>query len=168
MLIARIEPENNVETILDGVAASSSTGPFLVVGNVGNDFGKYLVRKFSAETRIRFIGPNYDIDLLNNLRFYSNIYFHGHSVGGTNPSLLEAMASGCLICAHKNEFNQSILNEEALYFLDKTDVMDVLNTNISKVSYEAYIQANLKKVETLYLWPKIIKDYENLFIHASR
>jgi glycosyltransferase involved in cell wall biosynthesis len=168
MLIARIEPENNIETILDGVAVSSSADPFLVVGNAGNEFGKYLMQKFSAEPRIRFTGPNYDIDILNNLRYYSNLYFHGHSVGGTNPSLLEAMASGCLICAHQNEFNQSILNDETFYFSDKADVTKLLNTNISKSSFDSYVQANLKKIETLYLWPKIIKDYETLFINLSR
>ena len=68
------------------------------------------------DSRVVFLGYVADMDKLNNLRYYSNIYFHGHTVGGTNPSLLEAMASNTLICSHKNIFNSSILNEDAIYF----------------------------------------------------
>jgi len=59
---------------------------------------------------------------LNNLRFYSNVYFHGHSVGGTNPSLLEAMASQAFIAAHNNDFNKGVLKENAVYFSNAIDV----------------------------------------------
>ncbi len=164
MLIARIEPENNIETILDGVVASKNQKPFLVIGNYQNTFGKYLTQKFKDHDLIRFLGSNYDLDALNNLRYFSNIYFHGHSVGGTNPSLLEAMGSHSLICAHQNEFNDSILGKEAFYFTNKDDVAKLLDSNINKPDYIHHVTENLKKVETLYLWPKIIKDYENYFI----
>ena len=59
------------------------------------------------KNEVIFLGAIYDIEALNNLRFFSKIYFHGHSVGGTNPSLLEAMASSCFIMAQSNEFNRS-------------------------------------------------------------
>ncbi len=62
------------------------------------------------------MGGIYNINTLNNVRYYSNLYFHGHTVGGTNPSLLEAMSSGALICANDNVFNKYILEKEALYF----------------------------------------------------
>ena len=109
MLIARLEPENNIETILEGVQRSNSNLPFLVVGKYDNKFGIYLKEKFKNSKNIRFLGGIYDLEKLNNLRYYSNLYFHGHSVGGTNPSLLEAMASNCLIIANDNVFNKSIL-----------------------------------------------------------
>lgn len=163
MLLARIEPENNIETILDGLAASGTNYPFLVTGNHQNEFGRYLVEKFKAEKRIRFLGPNYDIEALNNLRYYSNIYFHGHSVGGTNPSLLEAMASNALICAHQNEFNRSILGADAFYFINAGDITELINSNVNKEHASDFLRHNLRKVKELYLWPKIIKDYDDYF-----
>ena len=116
MLIARLEPENNVETILDGVKNSGTIRTFLVIGKHETKFGDYLKSKFKESTNIQFLGGIYDLNRLNNLRHFSNLYFHGHSVGGTNPSLLEAMASNALICAHRNVFNASILNDDAFYF----------------------------------------------------
>lgn len=62
------------------------------------------------------MGGIYNLEHLNNLRYYSKLYFHGHSVGGTNPSLLEAMASQALIAAHNNDFNKGVLKENAFYF----------------------------------------------------
>ena len=164
MLIARLEPENNIETILDGVVMSKSKLPLLVIGNYENSFGAYLIRKFESDKRIRFLGSNYDISGLNNLRYYSTIYFHGHSVGGTNPSLLEAMASSSLICAHQNEFNNAILGEDAFYFSCKEDVTILLDKQVSKGDFLNYVNANLSKIEALYLWPKIIKEYEDYFV----
>jgi len=165
LLIARIEPENSIETILDGVCSSSSDRLFLVVGNhAGNSFGRYLTQKYTEDKRIRFLGAIYSLEILNNLRYYSNLYFHGHTVGGTNPSLLEAMASNSLICAHNNEFNNSILGGDAFYFSTKLDVMKLMDSNIVKEFYSAFLGANLKKIERLYLWKKIIEDYDNYLL----
>jgi len=80
MLIARLEPENSIEIILDGAAKANINRPFLVVGNHETSYGKYLKQKFSSFSQIQFIGGIYDINVLNNLRYYSNIYFHGHTV----------------------------------------------------------------------------------------
>lgn len=165
MLIARMEPENNIETILDGMVNSNTKQAFLVIGNHQNSFGKYLVQKFKDDQRIVFLGPNYNLEALNNLRYYSNLYFHGHSVGGTNPSLLEAMGSGALICAHQNEFNSSILGEEAFYFNNSKDVTTLLNSEkVSKIHTHHYVSKNFQKVKDLYLWVKIIRDYEAYFV----
>ncbi|WP_241240780.1 DUF1972 domain-containing protein [Maribacter sp. MJ134] len=127
MLIARLEPENNIEIILDGVAKCQLRHKFLVVGKHETKFGEYLKEKFKDWNHIEFLGGIYNLDHLNNLRYYSNLYFHGHSVGGTNPSLLEAMASSCLIVANDNLFNKGILGEDALYFNDSNDVLTSLS-----------------------------------------
>ena len=78
----------------------------------------------------------YDIQILNNLRYFSNIYFHGHSAGGTNPSLLEAMASSTLIAAHDNPFNKDVLKENGLYFKNSNDISELLNSGIQKKDYK--------------------------------
>ena len=115
MLIARLEPENNIDLILSAYKASERNEPFLVIGSCETKHGKYLYEKYN-KTSIRFLGSIYDKFVLDSLRFYCKAYLHGHSVGGTNPSLLEAMASSAFIIAHKNPFNSSVLKSNALYF----------------------------------------------------
>lgn len=159
MLIARLEPENNIETILDGVAKSDTVLPFLVIGKHETKFGEFLKNKFSNDNRIKFLGGIYNIEHLDNLRFYSNLYFHGHSVGGTNPSLLEAMASSSFIIAHDNDFNKSILGKDAFYFLNSDDVK--LQLTKSKANYSEVVQANLNKIENEFSWPIINGQYED-------
>jgi hypothetical protein len=158
MLIARLEPENSIEMILEGVTKSGNPQEFLVIGKHETTFGEYLKNKFKEQQNIRFIGAIYDINILNNLRHYSNLYFHGHTVGGTNPSLLEAMASQALICAHDNIFNQSILKDESFYFSSADDVSSLLQ-NIQKKNNLDKIYSNEKKIDSIYAWPIIVEEY---------
>lgn len=162
MLIARLEPENNIETILDGVCVSGVSEPFLVIGNHNTKYGRYLKEKYAAHSQILFMGGIYDIKKLNNLRNFARIYFHGHSVGGTNPSLIEAMGSGAFICAHDNIFNRSILGKDALYFSDSSSVSDVYVVK-EHPQYEAVKENNFVKVEELYHWNVIADQHEVLF-----
>jgi hypothetical protein len=158
MLIARLEPENSIEVILNGYHASESTEPFLVVGKHETKFGEYLKDKFSINPNIRFVGGIYNIDVLNSLRHYSNLYFHGHTVGGTNPSLLEAMASQALICAHGNVFNESILGPDAFYFKSAAQVKSLISKK-KKVDHLEKVKNNEHKIETTYSWPIIVEQY---------
>lgn len=162
MLVARFEPENNIDTILEGAAAAKVKTPFLVIGKHATKYGEYLKEKFKSHPHIRFVGGVYDINILNNLRYYSNLYFHGHSVGGTNPSLLEAMASQALICANQNLFNSAILEKDAFYFSNTSDVSNYIDT-VEKREYASYVEKNLTKVEKIYEWNNIIDQYENHF-----
>lgn len=163
MLIARIEPENNVETILEGVVLSDSKTPFLVVGDyTNNSFGKRIKEKFKNCEQIIFLGSIYNNHELNSLRFFCNLYFHGHSVGGTNPSLLEAMGSGNLIIAHNNIFNKAVLKKDAYYFYTPEDVSYYLKTK-NKNSENKKIQNNLEKIETDYNIDKINGSYLSYF-----
>lgn len=162
MLIARLEPENNIEVILDGVNAASKKTPFLVVGKHDvNKFGAYLKEKYKDNVNIRFIGGVYNLNELNNLRYFSNLYFHGHSVGGTNPSLLEAMASNTLIIANNNVFNKSILQDNAFYFKTSNEVADYIETK-NKSDYTVFLNANTNKIKTQFTWGFINKQYLNL------
>ncbi len=83
MLIARLEPENNIHTILKGISEFDRASHFLVVGKHDTKYGNYLKEQFSAHGNIRFMGGIYNLEHLNNLRYFSNLYFHGHSAGGT-------------------------------------------------------------------------------------
>ena len=168
MLIARLEPENSIEIILDGVAKRNLSRPFLVIGKHKTVYGNYLKEKYSGDSQIKFIGGIYDINILNNLRYYSNIYFHGHTVGGTNPSLLEAMASDSLICANDNPFNRYILGADALYFNDAKGVADHLKkVQYEEDKYQTMIQANRNKITNIYDWELIVDQYEKHLLEVQ-
>lgn len=159
MLIARMEPENNIETILEGFHQSNAKEPFLVIGKV-NKFGEYLKEKYATDGRILFLGAIYNQNHLNNLRYFSKYYFHGHSVGGTNPSLLEAMSSNALIIAHDNIFNKSILNDESSYFSTSEEITKIFNEDKLFDLKKTFCTKNIEKINKKYNWSIINKQYE--------
>jgi len=161
LLVARLEPENNIEMVIDGVLASSATEPLIVIGNPATALGKKLQRKYASKN-IQFAGAIYDQVVLNNLRFFSKFYFHGHSVGGTNPSLLEAMACGCRIAAHDNVFNRAVLESGADYFSSSEQVAQIINQ--SPAMAEERKKMNVQKIQSLYSWASIIDQYEKLML----
>jgi glycosyltransferase involved in cell wall biosynthesis len=165
LAIARFEPENNIETVIQGHLESQTSAPLLIVGSFANKYGMQLNRKYAAGNII-FTGGIYDSEKLNALRFFSNIYFHGHSVGGTNPSLLEAMAASALVCAHDNVFNREVLNDEGFYFKNKYDVAGLLGREISKNNFPSFINENKKKIAEKYDWGIITSAYETLFMQC--
>lgn len=163
LLIARMQPDNHVEEIIKGVIGSDSKKPLIVVGNTGNDYGTRLRKTYEGE-KIRFTGGMYDFETLNQLRYFSNLYFHGHSAGGTNPSLLEAMAASAAICAHNNVFNKAVLGEDALYFKDEKDITFLLhNITTGKPDHADFINNNLFKIKTKYSWKSVVRGYFDLF-----
>jgi glycosyltransferase involved in cell wall biosynthesis len=172
IIIARMEPENNIETILEGIVKSDNSIPVLVIGNTANKHGIYLINKFKNNLKIRFIGAIYDINILNSLRFYSTLYFHGHSVGGTNPSLLEAMACNCLICANDNEFNRDVLGKDSFYFKTSEDISVLLKEIENKTAeHKIMITRNLSKISDLFNWERIVQMYDehfNKIIHLRK
>lgn len=166
MLMARMEPENNIEMILDGYHAANSSLDFLVIGNTHNKFGRYLENKFAHDKRIRFAGAVFNQQHISNLIYYSNLYFHGHSVGGTNPSLLEAMGSQALIVAQDNVFNKAVLQGNGFYFHTAAEVQQHAETLTRNEATAHLTQANKLKIEQLYSWNKIVDAYESFFIHC--
>lgn len=168
MLIARMEPENNIETILKGHVAAGTGKPLLVIGKTENTFGTYLVNTYGRHESIRFLGGIYDINIINNLRYYSHIYFHGHSVGGTNPSLLEAMASSALILAHDNVFNKGVLGNDAFYFSNDVQLASIIQNIQRKEHYTELLANNIKKIRTQYNWARIVDQYESVFFEAVK
>lgn len=165
MLIARLEPENSIETILDGYLRSGDTDAFLVVGKTDTRYGRFLMAKYQSHANIRLIGGVYDYDRLSSLRWHAKLYFHGHSVGGTNPSLVEAMASNALVAAHDNPFNRSVLEENAFYFSSAADVADIIRSDTG-ASREAFIARNREKVSRVYDWENIARQHLDAFAEA--
>lgn len=160
MLIARIEPENSIEIVIDGFLSANVKRQLVVVGNMNTKLGKKITAKIT-DGRVRFLGFIPSMHTLNSLRFYSNLYFHGHTVGGTNPSLLEAMASSALICAHDNVFNKSILDTDAFYFRSQEDIKKVVEKH-QKHHHKNLCVANYNKIKDIYSYNDIISRYEQI------
>jgi glycosyltransferase involved in cell wall biosynthesis len=168
MLVARLEPENNIEAILDGYLASQAGWPFVVVGNHETSYGRFLKKKYAWEG-VHFAGGIYNKQKLDSLRHFSLAYFHGHSVGGTNPSLLEAMACQSLIIAHDNIFNRSVLFESAFYFSTSDDVRKLLETigPLREKHSDAFLKENSERIKSQYSWETIVLQHEELFRKLS-
>jgi len=167
LLIARMEPENNIETIIQGYMQSEQEYPLIIIGSTQNKHGQFLLKKYSSEF-IQFPGAIYDHSIINAIRHFSLIYFHGHSVGGTNPSLLEAMACGCNIAAHDNEFNRAILVDDAFFFSTPQDIKNIINNPVAGADIPDRKELNLEKIKKVYSWDKVINDYETIFLHAMQ
>jgi len=165
LLIARMEPENNIEMIIQGHLASGSNFPLFVIGNITNKFGRFITSKYNDQC-IKYSDAIYDRHELDNLRYYSALYFHGHTVGGTNPSLIEAMACGCRIAAHENRFNKAVLNDEAAYFTSPGDIGLIIKTPENSSVIERWKRYNIEKVLTIYNQESIVDSYEKMMLQA--
>ncbi|RYY82450.1 MAG: DUF1972 domain-containing protein [Chitinophagaceae bacterium] len=164
MLMARMEPENHVLEILDGYMQSSSEKPMIVVGNTANRYGQKLLQRFHSAPGIHFLGGIFNQEVVHQLRGQASLYFHGHSVGGTNPSLLEAMASGALIAAHRNPFNEAVLAKDAYYFSHPSEVAHlILQLQGTDEERRTSVQ---QKIAAQFNWERVIDQYEQI-IHET-
>lgn len=167
ILIARLEPENNIVMAIEGYLHSKENGrrPLIVVGKTNTPHGKELVEKYGNERNVEFVGGIYDFKKLDSVRHFSKAYFHGHSVGGTNPSLLEAMAAGCFIFAHDNIFNRAVLKENAFYYPSADKVTEYLNRidTIAEGSKIQYTARNIEVIRNEYSWKSLIDKHEKYF-----
>jgi rhamnosyltransferase len=167
LLVARLEPENNIHTIIEGYIKSDAKKPLIVVGNFNSPQYEEEINKLvetAGDKKIVFTGGIYDQDSLNMLRQNCFAYLHGHSVGGTNPSLLEAMSMKNVLLAHDNQFNREVCEDSALYFQDSDELKD--NINKIETNPENYLELKSKafnRVKKEYSWNKIVGEYHNLF-----
>jgi glycosyltransferase involved in cell wall biosynthesis len=161
LVVCRMEPENSVKEIVQGYLESGSAYPLIIVGSIdpATNYVNELLKVNNC--RIRFIGPVYDKEKLQALRFHSSAYLHGHTVGGTNPSLLEALGCGNRIIAHNNVFNREVAGEAATYFHTGKELAASIRT------VESYAPDMLKRrgtiarerVRILYDWEDITDTY---------
>ncbi|MCU0423104.1 MAG: DUF1972 domain-containing protein [Bacteroidia bacterium] len=160
LIIARLEPENNIETIIKGYLKSDKKFPLVIVGGL-NKYGAQLKNKYNNPGVI-FLGSIYQLDELNQLRYHCTLYFHGHTVGGTNPSLLEAMAAHAFIVAHDNVFNRSVLMQSAKFFVSDDDIAALINEEVKEEQRKLFTEFNAETITKNYSWPFISDKYEHL------
>jgi len=160
--VCRIEPENNIHMILEAFSEYEELN-IVIIGNWSNsEYGKELKSKYSEVKNIYLLDPIYDQQILNQIRSNCYIYMHGHSAGGTNPSLVEAMYLELPIFAYGIQYNRETTKNKALYFNDKDELVTLLN----KIDNEKLksVAADMKTVaEENYTWKKISEQYSKLF-----
>jgi glycosyltransferase involved in cell wall biosynthesis len=162
LVITRFVADNNLEMILDGYLLSEQKHPLIMLGNSKNEYGLFLRSKYKNDSII-FEDPNFNMNELNELRAFSRLYFHGHSAGGTNPSLLEAMASNALLCVHNNAFNNSVIEGNGFHFENANEIANLMNKNIQKEEFTSWIEGNRNLIENKYSWNFISSCYLDLF-----
>lgn len=168
LVIARMQKDNHLEMIIDGYLQSGSTKTLIIIGNVQNKYGNFLERKYETSSGVQFKGGIFDSSFLNQLRYFSALYFHGHSAGGTNPSLLEAMACQAAICAHDNPFNRSVCVEGALYFINSAGVSEIIREMDDTQGWQYRKQYNKKRIIQQYNPARILQQYTELFIELMQ
>lgn len=163
IVVCRLEPENHVLEIIKGFERSNSNQTLVILGNIENP-NTYVNSLLAHHTdRVRFLGVVYDRERLEALRFHARAYMHGHSVGGTNPSLLEAMACSSLVIAHDNPFNREVLGDAGVFFRTSDELASTVNSiDAGKIDKDILRNAAADRIRERYLWDQVTEAYLEL------
>jgi glycosyltransferase involved in cell wall biosynthesis len=163
LVIARLVPENNISEIIDAHNSYIGNKKLVIVGSLDdNQYVRDLEKK--SGDKVLFTDSVYDKSFLDSLRQGCFLYIHGHSVGGTNPSLLEAMAAGCACMCHDNVFNREVTDGNQMYFRSSSDLSIMLNLLEHKASdLDILRKKSIEKISSDYTWDKVCSTYINLF-----
>lgn len=169
LIVGRFVPENNYETMISEFMKSNTQRDLVIITNIEkNKFYNDLKRKanFDNDNRIKFVGTVYDQELLKKIRQDAFAYIHGHSVGGTNPSLLEALAFTKLNLLLDVPYNKEVGGSDTFYFSKKcgnlSNLIDKIDT-ISEKDKNVLRKKCLKRIKLYYNWSSIIAEYEKNF-----
>ena len=160
--VCRIEPENNIEIILEAFSKKDSL-PLVIIGNWDNStFGQQMKLKYQDFKNLFLLEPIYNQNILNEIRSNCYLYIHGHSAGGTNPSLVEAMWLGLPIIAYDINYNIETTENKGRYFSNKIDLINQLKSlNKTEISIMGVEMKNIAKER--YTWSGISEKYARLF-----
>lgn len=160
LAICRIEPENNVHKILE--AFEKAQKPLVFIGNwQKSEYGRNLAEQYRDSEYIRITPAVYELNILNVIRSNCSVYLHGHSAGGTNPSLVEAMFFEKPIYAFDCIYNRESTENKAIYFSSASELIDALNDG--DIDLKANAKAMKEIADRRYKWETIAQQYENLY-----
>lgn len=171
LVIARPEPENSILEIVRNYVSLQPDIPLVVLGHyspTAHQYHRDVMLASQGHANVRFVGAIYDSAVVQSLRFHARFYLHGHKVGGTNPSLIEAMASGRPVLAHDNEFNRWVLGEGGFFFSDDASLRAALRLGLDDQLPEVNLQRMTDRHRISFL-PTMIHDaYEQLLLRCMR
>jgi glycosyltransferase involved in cell wall biosynthesis len=165
-LICRPIPENSILELVQGFSRRHRGFDLVVLGKyeeAKDEYHRAVLEAASPE--VKFVGAIYDTDVLRALRYYGRMYLHGHTVGGTNPSLVEAMAAANPVLAHDNPYNRWVVGEGARYFQTADDVSRHLDALlVDPATLDAMSSASLQRYEAEFTWDHVAGQYESLLL----
>lgn len=166
LIVGRFVPENNYETMIKEYMKSKTTKDFAIITNSNGGLMEELEKKlgFSKDKRIKFVGTVYDQELLKKIREEAYGYFHGHEVGGTNPSLLEALGSTKLNLLLKVGFNEEVAEDSALYWTKEPGDLVALIDRCEGIDREELGKKAKERIKTAYSWEYISGRYAEIWM----
>ncbi|MBO0922197.1 DUF1972 domain-containing protein [Cellulomonas sp. zg-ZUI222] len=164
LVVARFEPENNVDLLVDGYVRSPARLPLVVVGAApyAHDYTARVRALVGDDPRVRLIGAVWDQRALDQLYVHALTYAHGHSVGGTNPSLLRAVGAGTATLAYDVSFNREVLGDEGVYVRDAVGVAQAFADAEAAPAATAARGERLRARASRYDWDAVAAGYERL------
>jgi glycosyltransferase involved in cell wall biosynthesis len=156
IVVMRMEPENNILHIVNGFANNLINMKLKIIGPSTNFFEQSCIPIINQSENIDYLGSIYDRELLIKQRSNACLYVHGHSVGGTNPTLVEACHIGRPVVAHNNEFNREVLGESGLFFSSAEDLTEIIKN-------EQWRNISPPQLSSDYDWCNISRKYSTLF-----
>lgn len=165
--VCRIEPENNIHTILE--AFKGSALKLVIVGNWNySSYGQDLKSQYSSYSNMKLLDPIYEQGALDQLRSNCGLYVHGHTVGGTNPSLVEAMNLKLFIIAYDVDFNIETTEGSALYFKSVDELRSLVAAfEKDEINVQTYKEAMVSIAKRRYTWELITEKYSDVFIESQ-
>lgn len=164
LIIARPEPENFILEIVTAFSRRRRGCKLVVLGRYKPESNNYHAQVMAAASdEVEFIGGVYDKDVVHSLRYHARLYVHGHTVGGTNPSLVEALAAGTPVLAQNNHFNTWVAGEKSLYFDNEADCAQQFDTILDNPeALQAMRQGSFERYQEAFSGDRDLIDYEQL------
>lgn len=170
LILGRFIPENNYEMMIKGFMKSKTEKKLVIVCNYKTEIQKFhehilKVTNYPSDSRIKMVGTMYDNEILNYLRQYAVGYIHGHSVGGTNPGLLEAMSATNVNILYDVVFNKEVGDDASVYFKDSDTLGIVIEqvSNMSLIEREELGKKAKMRMQDQYSWDFIVDEYQKVF-----
>lgn len=165
ILIARAEPENSILEVVRAWSRKPRSCKLVVLGKYEPDHAYQRAVKEAASSEVVFPGAIYDKAVVQVLRFHARFYVHGHQVGGTNPSLVEALGAGNAVLAHDNHYNRWVAGEAGVYFGDEDGCAQQIEALLDDARQLARLQtASRARHAEEFTWEKVLGDYEKLLL----
>ncbi len=164
-LIARPEPENSVLEVVEAFSRRKRGQRLVVLGRYDPANAYHCAVQTAASTEVQFVGAIYDRATVQALRYFCTAYIHGHQVGGTNPSLVEALGAGNAVVAHDNRFNRWVAGAGARYFSDADGIAAVIDDLLEHPDQLLPMRAAcLSRFDEAFTWPQVLAQYESLLV----
>lgn len=163
LLVARPEPENSILEIVEGFCRKQRNHYLVILGEYdrGNTYHKQVLA--AANQEVVFTGAIYDKQAISSLRKNAMFYIHGHTVGGTNPALVEALAAGMAVLAQNNPFNRWVAGDAAVYFDDANEASEHIDKLLSDEQMRTSMKKNAnKRYSSEFRWESVLEAYEKV------